>query len=1012
MKTFSGKKPLAGGWVLSVRLIGWLLATAVADAQQEGDDAQVSRVIVTGSNLPTSAEVGPAPVDAVEEDIRDTTGQEDVESVLTRSVPAISSSSGAGSGFNLGQSNANIASGSTLGGSSIAIHGLPTLVLLDGRRVTDSAAEAAGGLQFTDVNLFPTALVKRIEVLKDGASAIYGTEAVGGVVNVILDHDFEGFDFSTRYGFTEKSDIHNERYSAIVGGGDDKTHIVLAADYVEQDPIFDRNRAYATPSYGSPYYAGVVHFDTAGAVPGNPYNPFGNATLDASLNPALTSPNQVLKPGSIPIPTGSATAPATGNPIPGVYTTLGATASAADAAAARGFDLAQAQTITLDQNRLNFFGSADRQLLGNRLVAFAEFLWSSNYSQSQLNGQPLFNGEGVTIPAGSPYNPFAGTIDDNNAGTIQVSDRFVAYPRVFRQDADFYRAVAGFRGEIVPNYNYDVAVNASQDVLTAKTFNLINGIELNEAIAGGYDAAGDPVPGAAYSKVDGHLQPALDFFSRSPSSATLAGVFGTDIRYFENKQLGGDGKVTTFPLNLPAGPLGFVAGGEWRREALKGNIDPQTFLSSVPAADISVGRDVVAGFAEVSVPLTGPAMKVPGLYSLDLDAAVRYEKYDPGDSAWVPKVGFVWRPIADVALRGTFSKSFIAPSLYATNGPEVVGQSDFVDLGAGIEQAQEENGANPKLGNITADTYTAGIVLSPRQVPGLTLDGDFFHEEEKDLIGTLPDTTIITSVNELGLASPFAGLVHRYSFTGPGVTRPGQLEGNLPLYYVVDSLTNLGGVRIGGVDFGAHYTRDFSGLGSLSLGVEGTYYLQYKVQAFNYSKFYDVIGYYLGQANEVEPYHLTPQVSYTVGGCTVSAIGNYIPAVRDAHQISIDTSLGGINPDKPSAILASQEVTNVTATRFQDYLSKIRDYFTVDLLLSYEFHSVPTAASVAKTNEGVFGADGPRRFLDGLKLSCGIENLTNARPPFIANSPDGSNTDASIYDPYQRQYYFVVTKKF
>ena len=121
------------------------------------------------------------------------------------------------------------------------------------------------------------------------------------------------------------------------------------------------------------------------------------------------------------------------------------------------------------------------------------------------------------------------------------------------------------------------------------------------------------------------------------------------------------------------------------------------------------------------------------------------------------------------------------------------------------------------------------------------------------------------------------------------------------------------------------------------------------------------------------------------------------------------------------AIKSSQAVTNVAGTRFQDYLPKIRDYFTIDLLFSYEFRFAPAAAPARDSKEGKangmamgrpFGTDGSRRFFDGLKLSCGIENVTNARPAFIANSPDGSNTDASIYDPYQRQYYFVVTKKF
>ena len=192
MKTLLGRLSLATRWMFSLGLGGSLLAIGEARAQQDPDIPSADRVVVTGSNIPTAESVGPAPVDTVDAMTRDSTGQEDVESVLTRSVPAISSSSGAGSGSNLGQSNAGINSNATLGGSSVAIHGLPTLVLLDGRRVTDAAAEASGGLQFTDVNLFPSALVKRVEVLKDGASAIYGTEAIGGVINVILDRGVSG----------------------------------------------------------------------------------------------------------------------------------------------------------------------------------------------------------------------------------------------------------------------------------------------------------------------------------------------------------------------------------------------------------------------------------------------------------------------------------------------------------------------------------------------------------------------------------------------------------------------------------------------------------------------------------------------------------------------------------------------------------------------------------------------------------------------------------------------------
>ena len=210
IRTLLGKKIPATRWAMTIGLGSSLLAMGSAYAQtvtnpttsQAPETAAADRVIVTGSNIPSSEEVGAAPVDTVDQATRDVTGQEDVESVLTRATPAISSGGG-----NLGQSNASISSGSTYGGSTVSIHGLPTLVLLDGRRLTDASAAAAGGGDFTDVNLFPSALVKRIEILKDGASAIYGTEAIGGVVNVILDQEFQGFEFSARYGFTEKSDV-------------------------------------------------------------------------------------------------------------------------------------------------------------------------------------------------------------------------------------------------------------------------------------------------------------------------------------------------------------------------------------------------------------------------------------------------------------------------------------------------------------------------------------------------------------------------------------------------------------------------------------------------------------------------------------------------------------------------------------------------------------------------------------------------------------------------------------
>ena len=1028
------KKLPASRLALTIGLGGSLLALngvhaqAVSDpaSAQAPETAPAERVVITGSNIPTSEEVGASPVDTVDQAVRDSTGQEDVLSVLSRANPAIASGGGS-----LGQSNASVNSGATDGGSSISIHGLQTLVLLDGRRLTDSSAAALGGASFTDVNLFPSALVKRIEVLKDGASAIYGTEAVGGVVNVILDQEFQGFDFSTRYGFTEKADVKDQRFSGIFGFGDDKTHLVIGAEYTNQDPIKNTDRDFSKLSFGTTTYAGIARFN--------------NSVFQ--LNPALNSPNDAVAVGSVPVPTSTA------SPFPaGVYNFIGSTA------AAGGFNLANATDVTLDQNRFNFFASADRDLIEKHVVAFADFLYASNYSQSQLNAQPLSTNTGIILPVGAPFNPFyvpttttpLTPLNITGSTPVLADNRFVTAPRVFRNDANFYRIVAGLKGEIIPNYNYEIALNASREQITTQNPGLIVAQDINDAIAGGYNAAGVAVPATfntdgsvatpagPYSMVRGNLQPALDFFARNNPTAALQNFTANDIRFGESSFKGVDGKLTAFPFSLPAGPVGFAAGGEYRHEFLQARIGEQNFVGAVPIADVDRGRDVFAFFGEAQIPLVNPDQKIPGVYSANLDGAFRFENFSDSGSAWVPKVGFTVLPIKDVALRGSFSKSFVAPTIYQTSGPASNGFTASYDIGQGSEQAQSEGGSNPNLASTRANTYTAGIVLSPHQVPGLTLNGDFFHVDETRITGTIDPVVAIESVNAVGAASPFASFVHLNSFTGPTGLAAGTLAGNGPDLFVTANEQNLGGAHIAGVDFGAHYTHDFGNPGQASVGIDGTYYLQYKESTLAGSNFFDVIGYYTGQTGFVQPYHLTPEVEYKIRGFTASALGNYIPSGRDARNISLDPTagFGGTNPDKASDLIAATGLS---------HLPKIRDYYTIDLLFSYEFGLPVSPDAPAPAPAPKDGKDGGKnvaynsgkdmtkeapmsremakhinilRYLDGLKLSFGIDNVTNARPAQIGSldnfdsGPDATNTDASIYDPYQRRYYFVVSKKF
>ena len=1060
-RLFLRKKP-ASRWAKVALGLGGSLAVlgavhAQTPAAPTGETTAPERIIVTGSQIPTAEEVGSAPVTTVDQAAIGRAGTDDPQVVLQKSEPAFTG------GGNLGTSNASINSNSTQGGSVVSIHGLTTLVLLNGYRLADSAAIAAGGNAFQDVNLFPSSLIKRIEVLKDGASAIYGSDAVGGVVNVLLNDDFQGLAIDGRYGFAEKGDIHDQRYSGVFGFGDDKTRIVVGAQYEEQDPVLFSQRDF-TKFFHDPN-AGFTGYDTSNI--GGKLNVGGTQYyLNTGLAAYPGTSSTVITPGTVlPVnsPTGLYT-PGTITPVTGV-TAGGVTVTGYPSTTNVGGayktssnigELGSLVGITLDQNRTNAYFDGERDIFGKQLTFFTNFLYSKNYSQSLLAPQPVSTNnslnpeQDMVIPFGAPYNPFNETInaqagfapstvtlpDGTTAkiGGVVVTNRFLDAVRTFRNDTDFYRVVAGFKGQVFTDYNYEVAFNHSVDQINYTNEGLINSQALVEALAGGYDAAGTAVPATfttnaagqtivatpagPYSRVNGVILPALDAFAVNNPTSTEAAVAGTDIRNQLSTLTTVDAKFTGFPVNLPGGPLGFAIGGEYRRESLKLVDSEENFVDSVPAANVEVSRDIGAGFLEVAIPVVNPTMKIPGVYSFDLDGAVRYEKYVGTNSAITPKASFVYRPIQDVAVRGTFSASFNAPTLFETNGPTTQGFTGAVSLGAGFtEQANSITTTNPSLGPTRTDTYSTGIVLSPHQVPGLTLSADFFHAEEHNLITSSPSdpTDILLDVNAAGPAAPAAYLaaVHYGSPTGPTGLFTGSagkyLAGVAADYFVDTGLINGTNFRESLIDVGVNYDHDFGKFGGVTLGLNMTYYLQAKGNETPGGKNFDQIGLYLGADNAYTPdYKIAPYVEYRYGGASISFLGQYIPTLRNAAFI---------DPVDRAGDYTDYEHFN---------LPKIRDYFTVDSTISYEFglkKPEPTAPMPAPKD----GKDGGKsvvtskdtakkmmaiNLLDGLKLTFGVNNITNARPSQVLLSPDSTNTDASIYDPFQRYYYFVVSKKF
>ena len=915
---------------------------------------------------------------------------------------------------------------------------------------------------------------RRIEVLKDGASAIYGADAVGGVVNVLLNDEFQGVAVSGRFGFAEKGDIQDQRYSGVAGFGDEHTHIVVGAQYTEQDPILTTQRDFAKTRFDSytqsftgisPNFGGLV---TVGGRTLRLNTGLANPVSPTALPTNFNSPNQVIGPASI--------AP--------VFNTLGQqvfsatqlpTATAYAPGGPSQANLNQFTGLTNDSNRTSAYGSFQRDIFDKYVQVFGDFLYSKTYSQSLLAPQPVTTAsspnpsQNMVIPLGAPYNPFQSQIGQDQAlvasangvapagfSTLRVTNRFAGGSRVFREDTNFYRIVAGLRGQVFKDYTYEFGFNHSEDTIDFKNFGLVRSDLVDQALAGGYNADGtahpatfttiaNPVTGAPvqivapggsagnYSRVNGVLVPALDAFAFNNPLATEQAILGTVIQQQQSKLTVIDGKFTGFPINLPAGPLGFAIGAEYRLEELRLNTSAQNTVASVPSTDIELSRGIEAGYAEVQIPVVSPTMKIPGVYSLDLDGAGRFENYEGATSNWTPKVSFVYRPIKDVAIRGTYAKSFNEPTLIDTNGPTVSGFSSIFNLAAvpgvapagGPEQVNTVTTSNPSLGPIRTDTYDLGIVLSPHQIPGLTLSADLFHVEQKGILGSnspAPVTTVFNNLNRFGTGpgfnTAFLPFIHVGSLNGPAPVglAPGQVVGNLSSYFFVTSSINASRLRETGVDFTANYDHDFGKFGAITLGLNGTVNLQFKTNESPGAPLFDNIGLYgagtlTGIGGQVVPdYKLVPYIEYRYGGASVSALMNYIPSLRDTLVLN----------DGP---LRAGDYTQYGGPN----LTKVRDYYDIDMTVSYEFGLNKPKADVAPEPAPKDGKDGGKavvtskeevkkkmalNLLDGLKLTFGVNNIPNARPPFIRSSPDSSTTDVSRYDPYQRYYYFVVSKKF
>jgi iron complex outermembrane receptor protein len=925
-----------------------------ASGSSTGTDSNVVRLDkfeVTGSYIPYSAEAPAVPVRVVSGTDIEATGQTaDLLEVIRKAVPQF-----VGNG-NLGSSNSNIGGGSTNGGSQLLLRNVATLVLINGRRAAFSPVSATGGYTFVDVNSIPVSAVERIEVLKDGASALYGSDAVSGVVNIILKKDYQGFEVGGRYAFARNAGRTWEERAAnvIVGAKAGKTSVTVSAEWVKSDPLFQNEREFSADQTGkTSSFAGVVNY--YGAVSGNYLLAEGKSPPPVGTH---MTPDQLVAAGYYTKPT-----------VP--LSSL--------------FNLSQYVTLALGNEKRAFTAAISHQLADN-VELFGDMLYSHTDTFYQLAAQPIV---GMPIFAKNTENfgvlPFAYTNPDHPQNPfddyVLVRNRFVDNPRQYYSDNDSFRGLIGARGDINDHLSWEVALNLNKVNQMFRNVNVINRVNLANALDNNQ----------------------VNLFARvqDPVKLQQANIFGTAYSKNESTLNSFDARVNGDVFDLPAGTVKFAVGGEERRETMSGApdagsytiLDTNSALYGSPALwdgattsdNFGSTRKVDSIFGELRIPIIEPKQSIRGAYRIDLDLAGRYDKYSDTDDPFVPKASLRWFPFSDsLAIRAAYSESFSAASLYSLFGPTGVGFSEqpiglkFVDgrvMDDNVDQAFLRVLSNPNLKPETAKNYNAGIVWSPKGVRGLSVEVNYFQIKQDQIAGSVSDLTILQDVETNGAQSKYADRVRINGFNGDKITAPGQISaafdlagGSMTRVFETNFSENFVSAMQDGADVTVDYKFDLAAKGRFDVTFNGLWYNRFRVENEDY------VGTTNGRSvlngGTIPRWRGNLQVEYTKGDFMAGTVIDYIPSVTDT----------GADP-------ASTDVTSDP---------HVESFTTVDGYVGYRF----------------VGGDGFRRYLDGLRVRVGVTNIFNEKPPMSAASWTDANADTATYTPFGRVYYVSASLKF
>ncbi|MEX6634548.1 TonB-dependent receptor plug domain-containing protein [Hyphococcus lacteus] len=920
-------------------------------ANQDSATDNTDRVVVTGSRVARSGFDTPTPTTVISSDQIMQTGLVDTGSIIMQN-PQIS--------VGLGSSNDTF--NRDIGSSFINLRGLGenrTLVLVDGRRRVSGSREGSQ----VDLSSIPPGMIESIEIITGGASAVYGADAVSGVVNVKLKKDFEGLEATVRGGISQEGDA--ETYSAYLNGGGQ----------------FAGGRGYA--SFGiSAQESKVLKYTDRDYASGDGAVTFVN-------NPANTGPDDgipdrliISDPHSVSIsyePTfviGGDRYFYDGGVValdnPDCY---GNSCSGGP----YGYNNKE-RNLRTPRTVFSAISNVSYEVAPSvRIVAGVDF----SFAETQTNGQSFFD-SGIVLDRDNPTIPAEVLALMGGAPTLTIGTQ--QEDRLGNKQYDNSRYTfttnVGFEGEIADRFNWEAFYQYGR-----RTQNYsIAGTRIESRYFQALDAVSDGMGGAMCADpaaVAAGCVP-LDFFTGGMiPEADQAYYSYTLSRKVDNEQAVAGFQITGPLLELPAGPLSVALGAEYRQDKLSALDDGlaargELYRTDNGAQPVKASTDVKEAFIEAVAPILEGAFLAE---SLEIEGAMRFSDYSSIGSTLAWKLGGAWAPSEDVRIRVTRSKSVRAPNIIELFGPESRGTLNIdndpcdasqinlvpnreancrafgVPVGwtdpAATLALQTVIGGNESLTEETSNSWTIGGVITPRFVPGLRLSADYWTIEIEDAIQTLDGNKIVENcVDSPSIDNVFCDLVTRGNF--PGLADPSVVS-QIDLRQV-----NIGRLSAKGIDFSAAYGLELEDVvGSLSGGLNFNLSLVYLMELEELVDVTDPTSLLIEDGEYDDPtWRGRFSASYNINDLTVVWNMRYVGSAEIDVQRTREYNVEGV----PSRLYH-------------------------DLFIGYELPN------------------------QGLTLQVGINNLLNTNPPRLPGIYAGT-FDGSHYENVGRNFFLGVTKSF